>query len=510
MKLKKLLTSVFGRLFLFGLAIVVQVAWLLYTVLSLGDYYKVVNVLLTVLSLLAVIYIINGRSNPAVKLAWIVPILEFPLVGGLLFLISGGRGPKRKLGRAMADQHAKCRRYLPDCKDTLEDIKDPNLVGQSRYLTRQDFPVYANTQSEYYPVGEAGFDILLEELEKAEKFIFMEYFIINPGKMWDTILEILIRKAACGVDVRLIYDDMGSVSTLPFRYPDKLRKYGIKTIAFNPFIPIYSTVMNNRDHRKITVIDGNVAFTGGVNFADEYINEIDRFGHWKDTWVKLEGEGVWGMTLLFLETWNALKDTDGDLNKFRPTKKVESDGFVQPYGDSPLDNEYLGENVYLNMIHGAKKYVYIMTPSLIIDQDMQTALCLAAKRGVDVRILTPGIPDKKFVFSLTRAHYPELVLAGVRIYEYTPGFLHAKSVVVDDEAAVVGTINMDYRSLYLHFENACLFFGGKIISQVKEDFLDTQTKCRKVHWSDIEKGRTGKTLLHSIYYAILRLFAPLM
>lgn len=510
MKVKKLLATVFGRTFVFGLAIVLQLAWLLYTVTSLSDYSKVINVLLTILSLLAVIYIINSPSNPAVKMAWIVPILVFPLFGGIIFLISGGHFAKRKLGGAITEQHTQVRRYLPDSTATLKEIGDSNLTGQCRYLVRQDFPVYTNTQAEYYPVGEAGFDTLLHALEKAEKFIFMEYFIIAPGKMWDSILEILIRKAAEGVDVRLIYDDMGSISTLPFGYANKLRKYGIKTIVFNPFVPLYSTVMNNRDHRKITVIDGNVGFTGGINFADEYINELERFGHWKDTWVKLEGDGVWGLTTLFLETWNALKPTDGDLGRYRPTKSTERDGFVLPYGDSPLDHENLGENVYLNMINGAKKYVYIMTPYLIIDQDMQTALCLAAKRGVDVRILTPGIPDKKIVFSLTRAHYPELIQAGVRIYEYTPGFLHAKSILVDDEAAVVGTINMDYRSLYLHFENACLFVGGNVISQVKDDFLETQTKSRRIRWSDIENGRTGKTLLHSIYYAFLRLFAPLL
>jgi len=510
MKAKKILTKVFSRLFLFGLAIVIQVAWLLYTCYAYSDAYKVVNVLLTVLSLLAVIYIINGRSNPAVKLAWIVPILAFPLLGGVLFLISGGMAPKRKLARTIEAQHAHCKRYLPDSTTPLTSIGDPNLQGQCQYLINQDFSVYSGTRSEYYPLGDIGFPALLAELEKAQHFIFMEYFIIHPGEMWDSILEVLIRKAREGVDVRLIYDDVGSVSTLPFRYAHKLEQQGIKAVAFNPFIPIYSTVMNNRDHRKITVIDGNVAFTGGVNFSDEYINAIERFGHWKDNMVKLEGEGVWGMTLLFLETWNSLRQTDTDLNRFRPTKTFPGDGYVVPYGDSPLDDEHVGENVYLNIIHGAKNYVYIMTPYLIIDQDMQTALTLAAKRGVDVRILTPGIPDKKMVFDLTRSHYPELLRAGVRIYEYTPGFLHSKAFVCDDEIAVVGTINTDYRSLYLHFENACLFLRNQVIQQVKDDFLDTQGKSKRILWTDIEHGQKARTLLHSIYYAILRLLAPLL
>ena len=487
-----------------------QVSWLLYAAYSLSNYYKVINVLLTVLSLLAVIYIINSRYNPAMKLAWIVPILVFPLLGGVLFLISGGKAPKRKMARAMAAEHARLRTALPDCRNTLSAIGDANLEGQCRYLSRQDFPVYDGTRSVYFPLGEAGFHALVEDLEQAEHFIFLEYFIIHPGKMWDTILEILQRKAAQGVDVRLIYDDVGCVSTLPFGYAKQLEAKGIRSIAFNPFIPVYSTVMNNRDHRKITVIDGNIAYTGGCNFADEYINAIERFGHWKDNMVRLEGNGVWGMTLLFLETWNTLRPTDTEITRFSPTRPAVSDGFVVPYGDTPLDNEYLGENVYLNLINGAKRYVYIMTPYLVIDQDLQTAMTLAAKRGVDIRILTPGIPDKKMVFDLTRSHYPELLEAGVKIYEYTPGFLHSKVFVCDDEAAVVGTINTDYRSLYLHFENACLFLNGSIVTQVTADFLDTQSKSKRITRADVEKGKRSKGLLHSIYYAILRLFAPLL
>lgn len=455
MKLKKLLNRIFGRLFIFGLAILIQVAWLLYSVYSLGDASIVVNVFFTLLSLLVVIYIINGRSKPEVKLAWIAPILAFPILGGVLFLISGGKGPKRKLARIIGAQHERFLQCLPDSTDTISRLQDPNLIGQSRYLARQDFPLYAGTQSEYFPLGDDGFPVLLEELEKAEKFIFMEYFIIQPGVMWDTILEILERKVKQGVDVRVLYDDVGSVGKVPYHYWKKLESLGIKAATFNPFIPFYSTVMNNRDHRKITVIDGNVAFTGGINFADEYINAVERFGHWKDNIIKLSGDGVWGLTLLFLEQWNAVRGSGDDPEAFRPCVSVPGDGYVQPYGDTPLDEEYLGENVYLNVINGAKRYVYFMTPYLIIDSEIQTALCLAAKRGVDVRIITPGIPDKKMVWDLTRSYYPDLLAAGVRIYEYTPGFLHSKVCVCDDQLAVVGTINLDYRSLYLHFENAC-------------------------------------------------------
>jgi cardiolipin synthase len=443
-----------------------------------------------------------------VKLAWIVPILAFPILGGFLFLISGGKGPRRKLAHAIDQRRDRSREQ--DTNDLAERLEDPHLAGQSRYLARQHFPLYQNTQTQYYATGEAGYAALLEALECAEKFIFLEYFIISPGKMWDSILEILQRKAAQGVDVRVMYDDVGSVSTLPFRYYQKLRALGIQAIAFNPFVPFCSTIMNNRDHRKIVVVDGNTAFTGGVNLSDEYINERQRFGHWKDNMVRLTGDGVWSMTLMFLELWDACTNTNDDLERYRPTLSVPSQGYVQPYYDTPLDHEYLGENVYLNMIQQAKRYVYIMTPYLIIDSGMKTALTLAAKRGVDVRIITPGIPDKKMVWDLTRSHYPELLRAGVKIYEYTPGFLHSKVVVCDDELAVVGTINMDYRSLYLHFENACLFIRDNVVEQTKADFLETQAQSKQILLEKMEKKTRHGILPRDLYYAVLRLFAPLL
>jgi cardiolipin synthase len=490
-------------------AITIQLVWLLYSVYSLSIASQVANIALTVLSLFVVIYIINGSSAPEVKLAWVVPILAFPILGGFLFLISGGKGPRRKLAQAIDQAHDRSLEQLPPSDTAGPQPEDPHLAGQSRYLAQQNFPLYQHTQAQYYPTGEEGYAALVEELEQAEHFIFLEYFIICPGKMWDTILEILARKAAQGVDVRVMYDDVGCVSTLPFHYYKKLQSMGIRAIAFNPFVPFCSTVMNNRDHRKIVVVDGNVAFTGGVNLADEYINEVEKYGHWKDNMVKLTGDGVWSMTLMFLELWDACSGSRDDLSRYRPTRVTAGEGYVQPYYDTPLDREYLGENVYLNMINGAKEYVYVMTPYLIIDSSMKTALTLAAKRGVDVRIITPGIPDKKVVWDLTRSHYPDLLAAGVQIYEYTPGFLHSKVCVCDDELAVVGTINMDYRSLYLHFENACLFLQNRVVWQAKEDFLRTQAESRQM-FPTPEAERKGRGLLHSLYYAILRLFAPLL
>jgi len=507
MKLKKTLSLIFTRIFVFGVALLLQIGWFLFSLFALGNYSEVAGLILSLLSVMVVIYIINGHSKLPYKLAWIVPILVFPLMGGVLFLISGGKAPKKRLRKAIESQQLRSKPTLPDCTETLRTIEDGHLQSQSRYLVRQDFPVYADTETKYYPVGDDGYRDLLDALESAKKFIFMEYFIIKPGKMWNSVVEVLERKAAQGVDVRLIYDDVGCLSV---RFDRILKKKGIAAIAFNPFIPIYSTIMNNRDHRKILVVDGNLAFTGGINLADEYINEEERFGHWKDSFVRLKGAGVWSLTLMFLQMWNALKPTDDSFAPFRPTEAFASDGFVQPYSDSPLDYEYLGEGVYLNMINTARNYVYIMTPYLILDAEMNSALQLAAKRGVDVRILTPGIPDKKNVWHLTRAHYPELLEAGVRVFEYSPGFLHSKNVVCDDEMAVVGTINMDYRSLCLHFENACLFIGGQIVTDVRDDCTATFKVSKEITMKHINKNRRSSGLLHSIYYAFLRLFAPLL
>ena len=322
------------------------------------------------------------------------------------------------------------------------------------------------------------------------------------------ILEILKEKAAKGVDVRLIYDDFGSVTVLPYKYYRKLESYGIKCEAFNKFIPIFSVVMNHRDHRKITVIDGHTGFTGGLNLADEYINRKERFGYWKDTGIMLKGEAVWNLTAMFLTVWNAVRPTDKDFRMFMPgryhAKDFPSDGYVQPYGDSPLDNETVGENVYLNMINAAQKYIYMCTPYLIIDNEMITALCLAAKRGVDVRIVTPNIPDKKLVFCLTQSYYPQLLESGVNIYQFTPGFIHAKCFVCDDKFATVGTINMDYRSLYLHFECGVFLYRSSAVMQVKEDALETMEKSCLVTENMIQKRFPIR-----LAQALLRVLAPI-
>ncbi|MCI8558120.1 MAG: cardiolipin synthase [Lachnospiraceae bacterium] len=508
-KILKLLTS---RLVFFGILLLLQLVWFLTFLTRLLTYSTAISIIFTVLSLLAVLWIIHRGENPAYQMAWIIFILVFPLLGGLFYLFVGNKQPSKKMRRKLEAEQKRTKEALIQEEAVLKGVQqtDARMKGQFAYMSQTcGFPVYRNTQASYFSLGDELFPKLLEELKKAEHFIFMEYFIVEKGRMWDSILEILEEKAAAGLDVRFLYDDLGSVSLLPPGYDRQLEAKGIRCMAFNPFIPLWSLVMNNRDHRKITVIDGHTAFSGGVNLADEYINEKMRFGHWKDTGFMLKGEAVWNYTVMFLQMWNAFRKTDVSYEAFRPKcyhpEPFESDGFVQPYGDSPLDDEIAAENVYLNILNQARDYVYIFTPYLIIDHEMDTALRLAAKRGVDVRIVTPGIPDKKVIFQLTRSYYPSLLKDGVHIYEYTPGFLHAKSYVCDDETAVVGTINMDFRSLYLHFECGTLFYRNSIVADVKQDCLQTIEQSREIQLRDTRQGFFG-----SLFCAVLRVLAPLL
>ncbi|MCL2420367.1 MAG: cardiolipin synthase [Defluviitaleaceae bacterium] len=364
--------------------------------------------------------------------------------------------------------------------------------------------------SAIYRFGEAMFEDMLAALSQAEKFIFMEYFIIKESGMWDRLLEVLVRKAGGGVDVRLIVDDLGSHRLFTRSYVAKLQSQGIKVLRFNPMVPFLLLFMNNRDHRKITVIDGHTAFNGGINIADEYINQKKPFGVWKDTGVRLQGDAVWSFTLMFIEMWDTFCVTCERINdhlayKHIPAETVETESFVLPYGDTPLGHERLGENVYVDMLNQAEQYVYIFSPYLIISEKMINTLQMTAKRGVDVRLITPGIPDKKMVHRLARSYYRCLLEAGVRIYEYTPGFLHAKSFVCDDEIAVVGTINLDYRSLYLHFECATLLYQSDVIQDIKDDALQTIAESREV-----KLDGKGRWIWDEMLDAVLHLFAPLM
>ena len=508
----KLLRFLFSRMVAVGLMIIVQIVVFSVLLVRLSRYSLGISIACTILSVLVVLWIINKNDNPAYKLAWIIPILTFNIAGGLLYLLLGNKKPSRQMREELEKIHEETSKYLKQNTEIVEEISRENKTvhGHLNYINNAaGFPIYKNTEVKYYSIGEDNYKDLIKELKKAKKYIFMEYFIIEEGKMWNSILEILEQKVKEGVDVRLIYDDMGCISNLHYGYDKYLERKGIKCIAFNPFKPLLSLVMNNRDHRKITVIDGHTGFTGGINLADEYINEKVRFGHWKDTGVMLKGQAVWNLTMMFLEMWNSTRKTDEDFSIYKPEvhqmETTISDGYVQPYGDSPLDEEIVGENVYMNIINSAKNYVYIFTPYLIIDNEMMTSLCLAAKKGVDVRIVTPGIPDKKIVFRLTRSYYAQLLEAGVRIYEYTPGFIHAKVFICDDEIATVGTINMDYRSLYLHFECGVYLYKCKCLDEIKLDAINTMAKSKEYTKDDIKEGKT-----RDLWQAILRVFAPLM
>lgn len=497
------------RVVITAVFILIQLFLLLCIVWNLNNYFIYFYAFSITLSFFLALAIINNKSNAAYKIAWLIPILLLPVFGGLLYLVFGsdrtGRYIRNKMGQIGSEMAAVVEKV--SVNSGIEEMP-PDVVNQSTYISRWAFaPPYQNTSTEYLPMGEIKFQRMVEELKKAEKYIFLEYFIIQEGKMWNTILSILRQKVAEGVDVRLIYDDMGCIMTLPTGYNKTLEKMGIKCRIFNPFVPILSSKFNTRDHRKICVIDGNVGFTGGINLADEYINEREKHGHWKDTAIMLKGEAVFSLTAMFLSMWDYLSQTKEDYKKYYPTKlERNAQGFVQPFTDNPLDDEAVGETVYLNLINKAKRYVYITTPYLILDGETIKALTTAAKSGIDVRIITPHVPDKWYVHAVSRAHYEVLVEAGVKIFEYTPGFVHAKTFVVDDEYAVVGTINLDYRSLYLHFECAVWMYQTPCVTDVRDDFFKTQQISQPITLEKIKKVSS----LRRLGRAVLRVFAPLM
>lgn len=512
--LVKLLKIIFNRTTVCIIGIVLQVGYLVSLFWTLGTAYTYSYALFVVLGLCISIAIVNSDMNPSYKIAWIIVILTFPIFGVMFYIFFGNSRSGSRLRRRMNKYNEDERLLLTQKPESLEGLcgDSPDAKKQARYLLMYGgYPSYQNTSTEYFPIGEAKFEALVRELNKAERFIFMEYFIIQEGKMWNTILEILERKVKEGVDVRVVYDDIGCLFTLPYKYDRKLEAMGIQCRVFNKFKPIWSAKMNNRDHRKILIIDGHTAFNGGINLADEYINAYPKHGHWKDSAVMLKGEAVWSFTVMFLTMWNYLTaskpaSTDAFMPRPQDIEPYKSDGFVIPFTDSPLDNEPVGENVYLNIINSATKYVYITTPYLIIDNEMYTALVLAAKSGVDVRIITPHIADKWFVHAVTRANYKSLAKHGVKIYEYTPGFIHAKNFVSDDTTAVVGTINLDFRSLYLHFECGTWMYKTDCIADVKKDFLETLEKCQEVTYEECKNVNIFVRMVR----ALLRLFAPLM
>ena len=514
MNIKKLSSFLFQRSVIVAVLIILQATVLLVPMVWAWSDYVYVYWACVILSLLAVLVIVRRQTDPGYKIAWIIPILLFPMFGWLVYLLCGGNKLSARMRRKMQGMDRTMLEQLEgDYKAQKLTVLGRDAVNQARYLERYArCPVYTNTWTRYFPLGDDVFPAMLEELKKAQRYIFLEYFILAPGVFWDSIVELLKEKHAAGVDVRVIYDDVGSLGTLPANYAQKFeQETGIPCCFFNRFRPVISIRMNNRDHRKLCIIDGHTAFTGGVNLADEYINRKSRFGHWKDSAILVKGEAAWSMTVMFLTMWEYVRETPVDYAAFRPAAlppeaALGAGYYVQPYADNPLDNEPVGETVYLNLISKARRYVYLMTPYLIPSDCVSTALCAAAKAGVDVRIITPHIPDKPLVFELTRAHYEPLLEAGVKIFEYTPGFVHAKNAAADDVGAVVGSINLDYRSMFLHFEDAVRLYHDPTVLDVKADFLATQARSQPV--------TLEQCLAHSwprrLFRSILRVLAPLL
>lgn len=509
---KRWLRTLFRRRVLTILLLLLQVWFIANLIIGGSQISQQFSRLLTIASIVAVLYIVSKRDKGAYKTAWAILILTVPLFGGLMYLLFTFQSARWRVTKDAAHTQKKAEPLylLPGTDEEATANALPGCRPQIHYL--QDyagFPVYAGTETHYLSPGERKLEVLLTELEKAEKYIFLEYFIVQEGIMWDTILEILKRKAAQGVIVRLLYDDMGCFFTLPSNYPKQLKKHGIQCAVFNPFRPVLTVKQNNRDHRKIAVIDGKVAFTGGINLADEYINAKEKHGHWKDAAIMMKGKAAWSFTLIFLQMWELCTHVNEGYESYYPWKEqacpVIANGFVQPYADSPLDAENVGEHVYLQIINSAKEYVYINTPYLILDDSVLSALCLAAKSGVDVRIVTPHRWDKWVVHMTTRSYYRELIKAGVKIFEYTNGFIHSKTFVSDDKTATVGTTNLDFRSLYLHFECGTLLYESKAVMEIKEDFLQTLDTCQQITENDCKAN-----IVVRLFQDVLRLFAPLM
>jgi cardiolipin synthase len=501
---------IFSRTGLIALLFLTQVGLLGAVFIWFQDLYTHVLGGTLLLTAGAVLVVLNSALDPTAKLTWMVVITAAPVFGSLFYWYTRRDVGHQLLREIMTERQHQSRRLIDQDPKVFRELENmqPGAAGMARYVRRSGcFPVYDGTAVTYFPSGEQMLPRLLEELERAERFIFLEYFILDEGEMWDAILAILKRKAAAGVDVRVMYDGTCEFTLLPREYPRELEKLGIQCQVFAPLEPFVSTHYNYRDHRKIAVIDGHTAFTGGVNLADEYINRIEKYGHWKDTALMLRGPAAASFTVMFLQLWSA-DSRSPEYHKFLriPPASADAAGFVMPYSDSPLDADRVGEQVYLDLLNRAKKYVHIMTPYLILDAQMESALCYAARRGVDVRIILPGIPDKKVAYYLAKTHFPSLNAAGVKLYTYTPGFVHAKSFVVDDTEAVVGTINLDYRSLYHHFECAVYLNRVPAVWDIEADFTDTLKKCRRVTRETIKAEKWTVKLAGFV----LKTIAPLL
>lgn len=459
---------------------------------NIGDW----SIAFYTVSIIIVIYLVAKEENPYYKISWIIPILVFPLFGGLFYLFYR----QRNLSSTVLQRHLNIdlNRY-----DYVHTIENKLKTKKANYLDNQNWPAYSNTKTDFLSSGEAMFEAMLKDIQNAKKYIFLEFFIISPGEMWDSLLNVLKEKIKEGLDVKLIFDDFGS-SSLPFRYEKKLRKMGFDVINFNPMRIHLNFAMNYRDHRKIVVIDGNIGYTGGINIGDEYINKISPFGHWLDAGIRIEGEAVWSLVISFLETYRFMGKKDIDYERYQGDLVSESDGYVAPFGDTPLDKELTTKNMYLSMLSAANTSIDITTPYLIIDNELNTALKLAAKSGVKVRIIIPHVPDKRIVYMVTESYVPELIQAGCNVYRYEPGFIHSKMMIVDNNKAMIGTANLDFRSLYLHFENSVFLDGCQTINEMTKFFDSTIEKSICI-------TKSGKrNIIYRLIQVMLKGFSTLM
>lgn len=490
-------------------AVALQVLWHVLLVKWLAPYAPLIVSLLSVAAVFMVLFIVIKRDESTYKLLWLLIILTMPLVGALLYLLFGNKRTAKPLKKRLqsvessGDPHP-----LPVGETPFAGEK--RMEQTIRWLERKTgYPLCKAQPVRYYPLGDNMFPDMLRDMKSAKRSIYIEYFIIEPGQMWDAMLAVLEDKLRQGVDVRVMYDDLGSISSFNFSNARELTQKGIPCVPFNPLLALKGTA-NYRDHRKMLIVDNEIAYSGGINLSDRYINLEHPYGHWKDTGFRLTGEGVHSFTHMFLTFWNAFALKKGEVGTPMPALQDsaeaprETDGYVLSYYDSPLEHDATSNQLFIDLLSQSTDYAWFFTPYLMLGDDLMAAMLAAVRRGVDVRIIMPGIPDKKLIFRMSRSFYQVLLNGGVKIYEYTPGFVHAKSFVSDDRVATIGTVNLDYRSLFLHFENNSLFYHSGIVEKIKEDFLATQALCSAVQPYD--KKRYSRRWAVD---GLLRIFAPL-
>ncbi len=512
--MKRLFKFIFSKPFVISLLAVVQIVLFYLIVISVRGLSPWVYLAMVVLSVAVLLYLFEADSiNPSYKLSWVVFMIVFPVTGALFYRLFGSNKLTRKERARLERSVSRARNATPDNTGEIERItaRDRDQGKQATFLSAMAVaPPYGNTSARYYSTGDEYFSDMLDDLEKARETVFIQSFIIEEGYIWNRMVDILKAKAARGVDVRVIYDGFGCLMKLPSGYARQLEEAGIKTRVFNDakFTLHLGSYMrfNHRDHRKQVIIDSTVAYGGGMNIADEYANVKERFGVWKDSGFRLEGEGVFGMTSIFLQSWEFVSDERDMYSSYRPKVGIYGEGYVQPYHDVPMDRLNVCKNVYISTVNNANRYVYFTTPYLAIDYEFIEAIKLAGQSGIDVRIIVPGVPDKWYVMRVTRSYYRTLTAAGVRIYEYTPGFMHSKIYVADDSFAVVGSCNTDYRSMYLNYENCCAFYDSSIVGEVKKDFIETLDHCHEITKEDIDR----RGILKEAVSFLLRVFAPMM